>query len=89
MKPIITFIEIENGVISATYRKLMVKAKVVLVEKVSGSQLSEPVVTISSPVPVGSLRIRVPESVRPGTYFLRALNARGEDAARSAEFEIG
>jgi hypothetical protein len=88
MKSVITFVEIENRIISATYRRLMVKAKVVLVEKVSGHQLSDPVVTISSPVPVGALRIRLPDSVRPGTYFLRALNAHGEDAARSVEFEI-
>ncbi len=89
MKPVIRFIEIENRVISATYRKLMVKAKVVLVEKTSGNQLPEPIITIASPIPVGALRIKVPASVKPGTYFLRALNGHGEDAARSAEFEIG
>ncbi len=89
MKPIIRFIDIENRVISATYRKLMVKAKVVLVEKASGNQLPEPIITIASPIPVGALRIKVPASVKPGTYFLRALNGHGEDAARSAEFEIG
>jgi hypothetical protein len=88
MKPIITFLEIENRVISATYRRLMVRAKVVLVEKASGRQLPEPVTTIASPVPVGALRIRLPETIKPGTYFLKALNGHGEDAAQSAEFEI-
>lgn len=67
----------------------MVRAKVVLIETSSGRQLPEPVTTIASPVPVGALRIRLPEAVKPGTYFLRALNGRGEDAARSADFEIG
>ncbi|MDE2377677.1 hypothetical protein [Bradyrhizobium sp.] len=89
MKSSITFVEIENRVISATYRRLMVRAKVVLIETSSGRQLPEPVTTIASPVPVGALRIRLPEAVKPGTYFLRALNGRGEDAARSADFEIG
>ena len=89
MKPVIRFVEIENRVISATYRKLMVKAKVVLVEKVSGNQLPDPVITIASPIPVGALRIKVPASVKPGTYFLRALDGHGEDAARSVEFKIG
>jgi hypothetical protein len=35
------------------------------------------------------LRIRLPDAIRPGTYFLKALNGRGEDAAESADFEIG
>ena len=67
----------------------MVRAKVVVVNKTSGEQLPDPVVTIASPAPNGFLRIRLPESVEPGTYFLRALNGRGEYAAKSAEFEVG
>ena len=66
----------------------MVGAKVLLVEKVSGRTLPETVTTIASPVPVGALRIRLPEAIKPGTYFLRALNGHGEDAAQSADFEI-
>jgi hypothetical protein len=89
MKPSIRFLEIENRVITATYRRLMIRAKVVLVEKASGRQLPEPVTTIASPVPVGALRIRLPDTIRPGTYFLKALNGHGEDAAQSVEFEIG
>lgn len=61
----------------------------VLIEKASGRQLPEPVTTIASPVPVGALRIRLPEEVIPGTYFLKALNGHGEDVAQSADFEIG
>ncbi len=67
----------------------MVKAKVVLVDKASGVQLPEPVTTITSPVPVGSLRIRLPDSVGPGTYCLKALNGRGEYVAQSADFSVG
>jgi hypothetical protein len=88
MNAIINFIELENRVISATYRNLMVKAKVVLVDKTSGEQLSDPVTTIASPVPSGSLRIRLPESVKPGTYFLKALNGHGDYAAQSTEFYV-
>ena len=88
MTSVIRFVEIENGIISATYRGLMVKARVVLVERASGRQLPEPVTTITSPVPVGALRIRLPDSIEPGTYFLKALNERGEDVAQSADFEI-
>ncbi|GLR84214.1 hypothetical protein [Bradyrhizobium iriomotense] len=88
MKPVISFVEIENRVISATYRRMMQKAKVVLVERASGRQLADPVTTIASPVPVGALRIKLPETVGPGTYFLKALNGHGEDAAQSADFEI-
>ena len=88
MNAIINFIELENRVISATYRNLMVKAKVVLVDKTSGEQLSDPVTTIASPVPSGSLRIRLPDSVKPGTYFLKALNGHGDYAAQSVEFYV-
>lgn len=89
MKPIISSIEIENRVIVAKYQRLMVGAKVVLVEKASGRQLPETVTRVASPVPVGALRIRLPDAIEPGTYFLRAFNGHGEDAARSADFEIG
>ncbi len=89
MKPIISSIEIENRVIVAKYQRLMVGAKVVLVEKVSGRQLPETATRVTSQVPLGALRIRLPEAITPGTYFLRALNGHGEDAAQSADFEIG
>jgi hypothetical protein len=88
MKVVINSVEFENRVISAKYRNLMIRAKVVLVDKSSGEQLPEPVLTISSPAPNGSLRIRLPDSVKPGTYYLRALNGHGQFAAQSAEFEV-
>ena len=88
MKPIISSIEIENRVIVAKYQRLMVGAKVVLVEKASGRQLPETVTRVASPVPVGALRIRLPDAIAPGTYFLKALNGHGEDAAQSVDFEI-
>jgi hypothetical protein len=89
MNSVVNFVELENRVISATYRYLMVRAKVLLVDKASGEALSEPVATISSPLPTGSLRIRLSESVKPGIYFLQALNGHGHVVARSADFEIG
>jgi hypothetical protein len=89
MNPIINFIELENRVISATYRNLMNRAKVVLVDKTSGEQLPDPVTTIASPVPSGLLRIKLLDSVKPGAYFLKALNGHGQHAAQSVEFYIG
>ena len=88
MNPTINFAELENRVISATYRNLMIGAKVVLVNKTTGEQLPDPVTTIASPVPNGSLRIRLPDSVKPGVYFLKALNGHGEYAAQSVEFYV-
>jgi hypothetical protein len=88
MNPIISFIEFDNHVISANYRNLMVRAKVLVVDKASGEQLSDPVTTIVSPAPNGSLRIRLPDSVKPGTYYLKALNGHGEFAAQSIDFEV-
>jgi hypothetical protein len=88
MNSVINFVEFDNRVISATYRNLMVKAKVVLVDGASGAQLPDPVTTIASPAPNGSLRIRLPDSVGPGTYYLKALNGHGEHAAQSAAFSV-
>ncbi len=88
MNPVINFVELENRVISATYRNLMIGAKVVLVDKTSGEQLPDPVTTIASPAPNGSLRIRLPDSVKPGAYFLKALNGHGDYAAQSVEFYV-
>lgn len=89
MNPFISFVELENRVIAANYRNLMIRAKVVLVDKISGEQLADPVTTISSPAPNGSLRIRLPDSVKSGTYYLKALNGHGEFAAQSIDFKIG
>ena len=89
MNSVINFVEFENRVISATYRNLMIKAKVVLIDGASDAQLSDPVVTIASPLPTGMLRIRLPDTVKPGTYYLRALNAHGDRLARSNEFWVG
>ena len=88
MKAAINFVEFENRVVSAKYLNLMLRAKVVLVDKTSGEQLPNPVVTISSPAPNGSLRIRLPDTIKPGTYCLKALNGHGEYAAQSVEFEV-
>ena len=85
----IRFVELENRVIAATYRNLMIRAKVVLVDKLNGEQLPDPVTTISSPAPNGSLRIRLPDAVTSGTFYLRALNGHGEQVAQSVEFQIG
>ena len=89
MKAVVNFVELENWVISATYRNLMVRAKVVLVDQATGQPLPEPVTTIVSPIPVGSLRIRLPDSVGTGTYCLKALNGRGEYVAQSTDFSVG
>ena len=89
MNPIISFEGLENRVITAKYGNLMVKAKVVLVDRISGQELAEPVKTITSPAPSGLLRIELPNSVKPGTYYLKALNGHGEFAAKSIDFKVG
>lgn len=90
MDSAITFVEFENQVISATYRKLMAKARVVVVDKESGHELTEPTVRLASTAPPnGSVRLRLPAKFRPGTYYLRALNERGEHLAQSLPFRIG
>src|SRR4029077_21202717 len=87
MNPFISFVELENRIITAKYRNLMIKAKVVLVDKTSGQPLADPITTISSPAPNGSLRIRLPDSVKAGTYYLKALNGHGDFAAQRIDFK--
>jgi hypothetical protein len=88
MNSAINFVELENRVVSATYRNLVIRAKVVLVDQASGEPLPEPVTTITSQMPNGALRIRLPEAVKPRVYLLLARNAHGQEVARSVEFSI-
>jgi hypothetical protein len=88
MNSVINYVEIENRVISATYRNLMVGAKVMLVDKTSDQPLPDPVTTIASPAPAGSLRIRLPATVKPGNYYLKALNGHGAPVAQSVGFYV-
>ena len=88
MNPAINFLELENRTVSATFRNLMNGAKVVLVDKTSGEQLSDPITVINSKVPQGSLRIKLPDSVKAGAYYLKVLNGHGEDAAQSIAFYV-
>ena len=88
MNSVINFIELENRVIFATYRNLMIGARVELVDSASGKPLAEPVTKITSPIPSGTLRISLPTSINAGTYFLRALNGHGRLAAQSAIFHV-
>lgn len=88
MSSVISFKEFENQVVSATYRNLMIGAKVVLVDNDNGFELPEPVASITSPAPNGMVRIRLPAAFKPGTYYLRALNGHGEGVAQSMPFSI-
>ena len=88
MRSVISFKDFENQVISATYRNLMIGAKVVLVDNENGLELPEPVACINSPAPNGTVRIRLPAAFKPGTYYLRALNGHGAGVARSMAFGI-
>jgi hypothetical protein len=89
MNPAINFIELEHRVVSATYRNLMIGAKIQIVDKASGRPLPDLVTTLTSPMPSGTLRISLPASIPAGDYFLRALNGHGDLAAQSAVFRIG
>jgi len=88
MTSAINFVELESSVIAATYRNLVIRAKVLLVEKASGEPLPKQVTTITSPLPINSLRIRLSAGIRAEIYFLLARNAYGDEVARSAEFSI-
>ena len=89
MNSAINFIELDNRVISATYRNLMIGAQVQLVDNASGKPLPEPVTKITLPIPSGTLRISLPDSIGAGAYFLRALNGHGQLAAQNAVFHLG
>ena len=73
MNSAINFIELENQVFSATYRNLMIGAVVVLVDATSENRLADPVSKITSPAPNGSLRMRLPASLKP-TFRARSMD---------------
>jgi len=85
----INFKEFENQVILATYSNLMIGARIVLVDADNGLQLPEPVASIASPAPNGTVRLRLPTVFKPGSYYLRALNGHGSGIAQSSVFSIG
>jgi hypothetical protein len=88
MNSAVNFVELDNRVITANYRNLMVRATVLLVDKASGRPLPDPVTMISSPLPAGQLRIRLPDAVSAGHYVLEAFNVHGAKVAQSVAFEI-
>ncbi|MBA7467276.1 MAG: hypothetical protein DI543_02955 [Bradyrhizobium icense] len=89
MSSVINFVEFEHQIVLATYRHLMVGATVVLIDNDNGEALPEPVVRIASPAPAGSVRLRLPATVKPGSYCLRAINGHGEHIAQSLPFRVG
>jgi hypothetical protein len=86
---VINFVEFEHQVVLATYRNLMIGAKVVLVDNDNGEALPEPVARIASPAPNGSVRLRLPDSSSPAPNCPRALNGHGAHIAQSLPFRIG
>jgi hypothetical protein len=51
-----------------------------------GGQLPDLITPMASPAPSGSLRIRLPNCVKPGPDYLKALHAHGEFAVQNDEF---
>jgi hypothetical protein len=88
MSSTIYFVDLADRIISATYRNLAVGVKVVIVDGASGEHLADPITTIASVAPSGSLRIKLPETIESGAYYLKALSGQDEAAAYSAEFYI-
>jgi hypothetical protein len=50
--------------------------------------LADLVTPIASPALNGSLRIRLPDAVKPGPYYLKVLNGHGEFAAQNNAFYV-
>jgi hypothetical protein len=66
----------------------MVGAKVVLADNTSGEQIPDPVTTIRSPVPAGSLRIRLPDNLQSGGVLLKALKRPWRLCRATVEFYV-
>jgi hypothetical protein len=88
MNAAINFVELKNRVVSVTYRNLMTGTTVVLVDKTSGAQLPAPITGLPPSVSDGSLNILLPDSVKPGDYFLKALDGNGNFTAQSVDFYV-
>ena len=97
VSPAIKFNAIRGRELSATYRNLPLGSKIVLVDKVTGVALRDPVVTVRTRFPLFwrllallpvHIHIILPDAVRPGGYYLQALNQGGEFLAQSVEFYV-
>ncbi len=89
MNSFINFVELENRVISATYRNLMLQAKVVLVDQASGEQLARACDHDHVAGPDRMVEDQVAGRRQAGRLLLQALNGHGRPAAQSGEFYVG
>ena len=97
VSPAIKFNAIRGRELSATYRNLPLGSKIVLVDKVTGVALRDPVVTVRARFPLlwrllallpVQIHIILPNAVKPGGYYLQALNQGGEFLAQTVEFYV-
>ena len=97
VSPTIKFNTIRGRELSATYRNLPSGSKIVLVDKVTGVALRDPVVTVRARFPLlwrllallpVQIHIILPNAVKPGGYYLQALNQGGEFLAQTVEFYV-
>jgi hypothetical protein len=97
VSPTIEFNTIRGRELSATYRNLPSGSKIVLVDKVTGVALRDPVVTVRARFPLFGrllallpvhIHIILPDAVRPGGYYLQALNQDGGFLAQTVEFYV-
>lgn len=95
--PTIRFDTMRGRELSATYRNLPSGSKIVLVDKVTGVALRDPEVTVRVRFPLFwrllallpvHIHIILPDSVKPGGYYLQALNQGGGFLAQSVEFYV-
>jgi hypothetical protein len=95
--PTIKFDAMRGRELSATHRNLPSGSKIVLVNQVTGVALPDPVVTVRLGFPLFSrllalfpvhIHIMLPDAVRPGGYYLQALNSSGGFLAQSVEFYV-
>jgi hypothetical protein len=83
--PILNFVSILGGQVSATAANFSGGARVVLVNKTSGATLADPAIEVSGDGPLG---ITLPEPFPAGAYYLKGLDKDGGYLAQSVEFYV-
>ena len=86
--PILNFVNLQGHVVHATYQHMPSGSTIVLVDKISGKTMPAPVAAVRASDSQIAITIKLPATIKAGTYHLKAQNAAGGYLAQSVDFTV-
>ena len=86
--PILNFVNLQGRVVHATYQHMPANSKIVLIDKISGKAMPAPVAVARASDSQIAVTIKLPATVKAGTYHLKAQNLAGGYLAQSVDFTV-